>query len=70
MVPVYMFSAMRSRIGRPTHLCFTLLAFFSFLPAIAQRPDIRYTLKSDVFRIAIAAAADCKRSFEELKEKF
>jgi len=47
---------------------FPLLAVFSFLPAIAQGPDIRYALKSDV--CLMAAAADCQRSFEELKEKF
>jgi hypothetical protein len=59
---------MRSHLGSTARLLVPLFAFFSFMPAI--RPDIRYTLKSDVFRMATAAAAECQRSFEELKEKF
>lgn len=55
---------------RPARSFVTLLAFFSLLPAIAQGADVGYALKSDAFRMSRAAAADCKRSFEELKEKF
>jgi hypothetical protein len=52
--------------------CFfvTLLAFRSFLPAIAQGLDFRYALKFDMSRMTRAAAADCQRSLVELKEKF
>jgi hypothetical protein len=69
MAPLYMSSAMRSHLGRTARLFVTLLAFYSFLPAIVQGSDIRYTLKSDAFLMAKIAAADCQRSFEELKEK-
>ncbi|WP_260738290.1 hypothetical protein [Tunturiibacter lichenicola] len=69
MVPMYTFSAMRSCLGRTARLFLTLLASFSLLPAIAHGPDTGATLKSDAFRMA-RAAADCQRSFEELKEKF
>ncbi|WP_158944507.1 hypothetical protein [Granulicella sp. S190] len=55
---------------RAARFFITLLAFSSFLPAIAQGADIRDTLKSDGSRITRAAASDCQRSFEQLKEKF
>jgi hypothetical protein len=67
---MYRFSAMRSNLCQTAYLFVTLLASFSFLPALAQRPYITYILKSNVFRMATAAAAECQRSFEELKEKF
>jgi hypothetical protein len=70
MVPTYICSTMRSHLGRTARLFVTLLAFFSFLPAIAKDPDIGHLLKSEPFKMAKAAAADCQRSFEELKEKF
>jgi hypothetical protein len=70
MAPTYMSSAMRSHLGRTALLFVTLLALFSLLPAIALGSDVRHTLKSDALRMARAAAADCQRSFEELKEKF
>jgi hypothetical protein len=69
MIPVYMVSGIRFHLGRTACLFFTLLLSFPFLPAVAQGPNIRYTLKSDVFRMATAAGAECQRSFEELKEK-
>jgi hypothetical protein len=70
MAPMYMFSAIRYHLSRTVRLFVTLLVFFSFLPAIAQRLDIRYTLQCDTSRRARAAAVDGQRSFEELKEKF
>jgi len=50
--------------GVPALVLFAVLAA---LPAAGQGPDTRHTLRSGV--VQMAAAADCKRLFEELKEK-
>jgi hypothetical protein len=44
-----------------------LFAVLAALPAAGQGPDTRHTLRFGV--VQMAAAADCKRLFEELKEK-
>ena len=69
MARISMFSAIRFHLGRAACLFLILLLSYPFLPAVAQGSNIRYTLKSDVPRMA-TAAAECQRSFEELKEKF
>ncbi len=61
MLPTSMSLPTHPLLRRATHLCVTLLVFFAVQPAIAQGPNITYTVRTAIkngFSFATSAVAD------------